>query len=206
MKISRLPLAGALLCCLAGASAAHSADRHFYLGADLGQAEINRRWPDVDARDNDDLAWKLRFGYRFSAHLSLEAAFTDFGTYDGRFAFSIFPGVIGTADYTTSARGIDVSVLGTWPLGSVVYLQGAGGLMRREYKTVYAPVFNGAPSTRGTDGDLAIQYGLGVGFTLSESMDVSLDWVNTQNLEGDMEFRENDSDPSLLSLGLRFKF
>lgn len=206
MITTRSLFTGALLCSLAGVAAAQSADRNFYLGADLGQAEINRRWSDVDASNSDDFAWKLRFGYRFSRYVSLEAAYTNFGKYDGRFAFSIFPGAIGTEDYTTSAKSIDVSVIGTWPLGDVFYLKVAGGLANREYKTVYAPVFDGAPSTRGTDGDLALQYGLGLGFTLSDSLDASVDWATTENLEGDMEFRVSDSDPSLLSLGLRFKF
>jgi opacity protein-like surface antigen len=206
MTITRSLLPGALLCSIAGTAAAQSADRDFYLSADLGQAEVDRRWPQVEDRNDDDFAWKLRFGYRFSRHVSLEAAFTNFGEYHGLFYFSVFPGAIGSGDYTTSAKSIDLSVVGSWPLGRVVYLKAAVGLTNREYKTVYAPVFAGAPSARGTDGDLGIQYGAGLGFTLSESLDVSLDWATTGNLEGDIGFPQNDLDPSLLSVGLRFKF
>jgi Outer membrane protein beta-barrel domain len=206
-------LLGALLCGASGIAPAQDQERRFYLGLDLGQGQIDRDYPAYShgPRSNrESAAWKLRFGWALSPHWSFEAGYTDYGDYDGSFVI-IYTGPLNQpiaaapGDYSTSAKGFDLSTVGTWPLGEKFYLNASAGLLRREMKTVYAPFLTGAPGFRGKDGDLAIQYGMGFGFKLTDAWDLGVSWTTSDNLEGDFEFIENESDPTLLSLGIRYR-
>jgi opacity protein-like surface antigen len=211
-----LPLA---LLCIAGTAAAEPAERRFYAGLDVGQAQLNRDRPDfIDPRsDGESPGWKLRFGIQFSPYWSVEAGYTDFGHYDGSLTIFAVPGaspipaVIGGAalapgDLRTKARGIDLSTVFHWPVGESFYVQAAAGLQRREMKTEVESVIIDAPDFRASDGDLALLLGAGLGFHVNDVMDIGVHWASTRNLEGDFEYFENDADPSLVSLGMRFRF
>ncbi|MDF3020878.1 MAG: hypothetical protein K0Q92_2181 [Steroidobacteraceae bacterium] len=214
MKPTALALTGALLFTLGSGTRAQPApDRHFYAGIDIGQAELN---PDHSEshlgarRERESTAWKLRFGYQFSPRFALEAAYTDFGDYDGS-AMGIFVptaavGALAPGDYTTSAKGMELSAVGTWPLGEVFYLGGAVGIQRREFKSVFEATTAYQPGFRVTDGDVATQLGLGFGFKLTDTFDVGVNWVTARKLRGDTDYAENASDPSMVSLGLRARF
>ena len=217
MKPIALAFAGAWLAALAsGALAQPGPDRHFYAGIDIGQARLN---PDYSEsylgarRERESTAWKLRFGYQFSPRFALEAAYTDFGEYDGS-AMGIFVptaataavGALAAGDYTTSAKGMELSAVGTWPIGEVFYLSGAVGMQRREFKSVFEATTAYQPGFRITDGDVATQLGLGFGFKLTDAFDIGVNWVTTRKLRGDTDYAENASDPSMVSLGLRARF
>jgi hypothetical protein len=214
MKPTALALTGALLFTLGSGTRAQPApDRHFYAGIDIGQAELN---PDHSEshlgarRERESTAWKLRFGYQFSPRFALEAAYTDFGDYDGS-AMGIFVptaavGALTPGDYTTSAKGMELSAVGAWPIGEVFYLSGAVGIQRREFKSVFEATTAYQPGFRVTDGDVATQLGLGFGFKLTDTFDVGVNWVTARKLRGDTDYAENASDPSMVSLGLRARF
>lgn len=207
-------LLGALLCGMSAPALAQDQDRRFHVGVDLGQGRIRRdysEYPGGPNAERDSAAWKLRFGWRMSRHWSFEAGYTDFGDYDGSFPVMYVPGpadgpvAIAPGDYTTSAKGFDILAVGTWPLGDTFYLNASAGLMRREMKTNFETLVPGAPIYRGKDGDLAAELGLGFGFSLGEAWDIGVNWATTRNLEGDFEFLQNESDPTMLSLGLRYR-
>jgi hypothetical protein len=216
MKLPTVVL-GALLCGIAAPSHAQAADRHFYVGVDLGQGRIDRQYPgytESPGSNAESFAWKLRFGWRLSPHWSFEAGYTDFGDYDGALMFAyptllplVDPGsaIFAAGDFSTSAKGLDVSAVGTWPIGESFYLCATAGLMRREMKSTHDPYTPGTPAFRAKDGDLAAQYGVGFGFRLSEAWDLGVNWVTTSNLEGDFEFLENQSDPGMLSVGVSYR-
>lgn len=225
MKSLALVLIGTLLCTLGSGARAQSQDqsrpqpspeRRFYAGVDLGQAELNRDYPQFyfgPRRERESLAWKIRFGYQFSPRFALEAAYTDFGEYDGSGMVILLPGAatappvaLAPGDYTTSAKGMELSAVGTWPLGEVFYVTASGGIQRREFKSVFDPSLPYQPGFRARDGDLAVQLGAGFGFVLTDSLDVGVNWVSTRNLEGDTEYLENASDPTMITAGLRVKF
>ena len=214
MKPTALALTGALLFTLGSGTRAQPApDRHFYAGIDIGQAELNPDHSEFHLgarRESKSTAWKLRFGYQFSPRFALEAAYTDFGDYDGS-AMGIFVptapvGALAPGDYTTSAKGMELSAVGTWPLGEVFYLGGAVGIQRREFKSVFEATTAYQPGFRVTDGDVATQLGLGFGFKLTDTFDVGVNWVTARKLRGDTDYAENASDPSMFSLGLRARF
>ncbi len=216
MKAPILAL-GALLCGIAAPALAQGPDRHFYVGVDLGQGRIERQFPgytDSPGGNAESLAWKLRFGWQLSPNWSFEAGYTDFGDYDGALMFAfptalplVDPGsaIFAAGDFSTSAKGFDVSAVGTHPMGEVFYLSASAGLIRREMKTTHDPLMPGLPAFRAKDGDLAFQYGVGFGFHLNEAWDLGVNWLKTSNLDGDFEFAENQADPAVLSAGVRYR-
>lgn len=69
-----------LVLALAGlATAAQAADKGFYLGASLGQANIEANTDDLHF-DADDLGLKAFAGFRFLDHFGVEASYVDFGS------------------------------------------------------------------------------------------------------------------------------
>lgn len=209
------PARVALLCALPGCALAQPpADRPFYLGVDLGPARLEREYPEFGASpgsERDAPGWKLSFGYRFSPYLALEVAHTSFGSYRGSTPLA-FPvdgsggGAAVDAAHTTSAKGIDLSLEGTWPLGETFYLNASAGLVRREFKTLLHAAFLGANSFRARDGDIGTQLGFGFGFHVNDALDIGARWVTTRNLQGDMEYPENAADPEMAAVGVRLRF
>ena len=208
-----LQVLGALLCGIAAPALAQDQDRRFYLGVDLGQGHLNRDFSEYDGQDGDasEVAWKLRFGWRISRNWAFEAAYAALGDYDGRTLMLAITGpanqpvAVAPGDLTTSAKIFDASVVGTWPITEQFHLNGSVGLARREMRTAFSPVLLGAPSFRAQDGDLALQYGLGLGFSLNDAWDLCLTWTTTRNLEGEFEYPVNQADPSMLSVGVRYR-
>jgi hypothetical protein len=214
MKILAGAALGALLCLLSiGAQAQSTEIRRFYLGIDAGQAKLHRSRAALamtGPRETAATGWKLRFGYRFSPYFSLETAVTDFGACDGTSQVVLFAGSPHAApapgDHRTSAKGMEVSAIGSWPLGQRFYVSATAGILRRETRTVFESRTAGRPGFRGKDGDLATQLGTAFGFVVDETLDVVASWTRSRHLSGDTEFIENESDPSLVSVGLRLRF
>ena len=213
---SPLLILGALLCGSASCVQAQDTDRRFYLGLDLGEGEINRGFTEYSqgpGSNRRSTAWKLRFGWSLSQHWAFEAGFTDFGDYGARLPMLMLmlpgpadePTVVAQGDVSTSAKGFDVSAISTWPIGETFYLNASIGLARREMRSVFSSLLPASPSFRTSDGDLAIQYGLGFGFRLNDAWEIGLNWATTSNLEGDFEFPVNQSDPRILSVGVRYR-
>lgn len=209
-----LLMLGALSCGIAIPAVSQDQDRRFHLGLDVGQGSINRKnsaYTVAPGGDRTSTGWKLRFGWTLSPHWSFEAAYTDFGDYEGSRPMLAIPGAadepitLAQGDLTTSARGFEVSAIGTWPIGEYFYMHASAGLLRRELRTVIESYLPPSPPFRANDGDLAVQYGIGVGFRLNESWDVGLNWTATSRIEGDSEFLENQADPTMVSVGARYR-
>lgn len=91
-----------------------AADNGFYLGASVGQTqlEIDELGEDIESSDfsGDDMSYKIFAGLRFLTFLGLEGAYRDFGAPEDEVAE--LDGTV-TADLT----GYDVAAVGYLPLG-----------------------------------------------------------------------------------------
>lgn len=101
------------LLCLAGllvvlAAPATAADNGFYLGASVGQSQVDTGDLGEVELDDDDLGYKVFAGYRFLTFLAVEGSYVDLGgpeddSADGRYAADV--------------EALDVFAVGMLPLG-----------------------------------------------------------------------------------------
>jgi OOP family OmpA-OmpF porin len=93
---------------------AFAADNGFYLGASVGQTqlEIDELGEDIESGDfsGDDMSYKIFAGFRFITFLGVEGSYRDFGAPEDEVAE--LDGTV-TADLT----GYDVAAVGYLPLG-----------------------------------------------------------------------------------------
>jgi hypothetical protein len=96
------------------AGPAVASDNGFYLGASVGQTQldIDQLTDDIESADfsGDDMAYKIFAGLRFLTFLGIEGSYRDFGAPEDEVA--VLDGTV-TADLT----GYDVAAVGYLPLG-----------------------------------------------------------------------------------------
>jgi len=87
-------------------SGAHAADKGFYLGASLGEANVEDVTDDLHF-DANDVGAKVFAGFRFMDHFGLEASYVDFGSPSD---------VVNGFDVDNDAHAFDAFAVGFLPL------------------------------------------------------------------------------------------
>lgn len=156
-----------------------------YAGGAVGRSDY-----DIGCRtgfpcDTDATGLKLFAGGKFSEFAGLEASYVWLGNAE-------------RAGGDTWGQGINLSLVGTVPLGQSLGLNGKiGGIYgwtRTEGTTV--PGFNA-----GRDHGLGLSYGLGLTYALTRTVDLRLDWDRYR-----MKFTTGRDDVDLATVGVAFKF
>lgn len=194
-------IATATLLALTGAwSAAQAADendRGFYVGAGVGQ--FNVQIDDVDDTneaierlDDDDAAWKAFGGYRFNPYLSLELAYIDFGGPEDSFSSSGSSG-----DYKVELSGFAPYIIGTLPVGPIELFAKAGYYF---YDVDVTADFDdlGGDVFKSSDSDEDFLYGFGIGATFFQHLNARLEY---EKIDSDAV---DDADALWLSAAWRF--
>ena len=172
---NRILLATALL---GFAATAGAADNGFYLGASIGQSNVDIDQGPPAHVDGDDTGYKLIAGIRPLDWLGVEASYVDFGK------------VKEGSGASAEGDGVTASVLGFLPVGPVD-LFAKGGLIKSD-----ADVKQGGHKLFSTDGtDFA--YGVGAQFRL-----LSLGF----RAEYEVFDVEHVKDLNLLSVGVTYTF
>jgi len=160
----------------------------WYVGADIGQAKLDRVGTGDSSADDTSIAYDLFGGYRFSRFFALEAGYTDFGDF-------------GLGDFRTSSRGFMINPRVIWPIAKHFELNFvAGGVwVKRDMS------FDGfSADASGFVPKLA----LGFAVPVSERLAFSFEW--TQYLEWDLGFDDDfdvfTDDISTYSVGVRWRF
>jgi hypothetical protein len=181
----------------AGVARAQDNTSGFYLGAGVGQFNVNI--DDIDQTDNaierlddDDRSWKAFAGYRFGPYIAVEAAYIDFGTPHSRSDASGSSG-----DFRLKLSGFAPYVIGTVPVGPVELFAKIGYYfydvdLRADIDDPLAPDIDSSKS----DEDLL--YGGGVGMTFIQHLNVRLEYERIDSS------RIDDADALWLSGAWRF--
>jgi hypothetical protein len=197
--MNRASLAAAGLALMGAAALAQAEDNSsgFYLGAGVGQ--FNVQIDDIDQTDNaierlddDDRAWKAFAGWRFGPYIAVEAAYIDFGTPNSRSDASGSNG-----DFQVDVSGFAPYVIGTLPLGPVELFAKIGYYfydvdLRVDIDDPLAPDLDSSSS----DEDLL--YGGGVGMTFLQHLNARLEY---ERIDSDVL---DDADAIWLSASWRF--
>jgi opacity protein-like surface antigen len=195
--MNRVIVTAALFALMSAGTAAQAAEdneRGFYLGAGVGQ--FNVQIDDVDDTDNaiqklddDDNSWKLFGGYRFNPYLSLELAYIDFGGPEDS-----FEGSGANNHYSLDISGFAPYVIGTIPLGPIELFGKAGYY----FYDVDVTTDLDALDIDSSSSDEDFLYGAGIGMTFFEHLNARLEY---EKIDSD---RVDDADALWLSAAWRF--
>jgi OOP family OmpA-OmpF porin len=177
-------------------------ERGFYVGAGVGQFDVNIEGVDsVDNQlrrlDDDDAAWQIFAGWRFNPYLSLQVAYVDYGRPKDHFDASGSSG-----DFRAKLSGFAPSIVGTLPLGPVELSAKAGYYfydldLSADIDDPLDPQFNSDDS--GED----FMYGVGVGATFFDHLNAKLEyeWID---LDNPRNLKINDANALWLTGAWRF--
>jgi opacity protein-like surface antigen len=174
MRLTLFALTAAILVAC-GPAAAKNPARGWFLGLDAGTSQLDGEveYAGIDTLDFDDNATNVTVhaGYRFSRFLSLGVSYTDFGD------FSVSePGLRLDA----SVRGVAMNFVARIPLGERIGLQATVSALGRDLD-ISARAPGEAPFAQGTRG-LVTRLGLGLGYKVSDHVDVSVDFATTRDV------------------------
>src|SRR5690606_13420794 len=86
------------------------------------------------AQDERDNAWRLFGGYQFNRHFGLEAGWFALG----RFGYTATTDPAGQLSGNVRMRGLNVDLVGTWPLTERLSLLGRAGLIQAQTRGSFA--------------------------------------------------------------------
>lgn len=166
----------------------------FYIGGSAGKSDFddNNAIPDLISSgsvDGSDTGLKIFGGYQFNQNFGVELAWVELGEagYSGTFFGAPVTG--GTVE----TWGLNVSAVGTLPLGSGFALFGKVGLFAWEAEA--SDVTGGLPFS-GQDDGTDISLGIGVSYDFTRNSSVRAEWERFKAV-GDID---------LLSVGVSYRF
>jgi len=166
----------------------------FYIGGSVGQSSFDddNAIPDLITSgtvDGKDTGFKFFGGYQFNQNFGLELAWVDLGkaSYSGTF------GGIPVSGGTVKTSGLNISAVGTLPLGSGFALFGKAGLFAWEAEA--NDVTGGLPFS-GTEDGTDLSYGVGASYEFTKNFAIRAEWERFKAV-GDID---------LLSIGVVYKF
>ena len=184
-------------------ASAHAAeDSGWYVGAGLGQSQIDvNEGPFLQSDSDWSDTWTLTGGYRFNSWFALEAGYTDLGT--ARFhSDTSFPGVFDVSSWL-KIDGFNAAAVGTLPIGSAFDVHARLGVFFSDTKlSIDFPDTGFSQTQSGSDQNLF--YGAGIAWHANENWSLSLDYQRYTNVGVD----DPDLDADVDSVGINafFKF
>ncbi len=165
----------------------------FYIGGSAGQSDFD----DSNTTglitsgtvDGKDTGFKIFGGYQFNHNFGVELAYVDLG----KAGYSGFFGAAPVTGGTVKTSGLNISAVGTLPLGSGFALFGKAGLFAWESEA--NDVTGGVPFSGKEDGtDLSL--GIGASYDFTKNFAIRAEWERFKAV-GDID---------LLSVGIVYKF
>lgn len=136
---------------------ANAAQPGLYLGAGVGQANMDKDSDDLDYKGNNDFkisdedtAWKAYLGYNFLPWLGVEAGYVDFGD---------FRKDVNGSKLRVDANGWDAFVVASLPLGPVDLFAKVGGI-------ALTNDVNASQFGSDSDSDTQLAYGAGIAYNV----------------------------------------
>lgn len=199
--------AAAICAALVGACApamAQEQARNVYLGASAGPVRIKGvcGGSGVVSCQNDDTAVKLFFGYVLSRNFALELALNDLGgarvQRSTQMVTPFGPQTIASTD-TYEVRGLDATMIGSWPLTSQFALYGKFGFYLATVDTNETGFY---PSESSSYGNGDFTYGAGGRVDITDRFALRIEWQRYHALS----IGSTGSDVDVISAGALFRF
>lgn len=178
MRRSDRIFAPAVLALLALAPGAHAQDastRGAYVGASVGQA-------DIDDYGRDDTAFSLRGGYRFNRYLAVEASYADLGeiAWSSGNCIEFCAPEAAVVHYRLANDRFDVAMLGILPLGRQFELFARLGYARAGYDVDWSNMLGSSTYSKN---DSTTTYGAGARFHFAAPWTLRLEWERLEEVD-----------------------
>jgi OmpA-OmpF porin, OOP family len=155
-----------------------------YAGVSVGRSDYDIACPIGFGCDRRETGFKLFAGGKSNEFLGLEASY-------------VYLGKANRGGGDTWGQGLNLSLVGTFPVGQGIGVNGKiGGIYGWTKTEGFAP---GMPT--GRDHGLGLSYGVGLNFALTPTIDLRLDWDRYR-----LKFETGRDDVDLASIGVAFRF
>lgn len=154
-----------------------------YVGVNLGRSDYDAGCGAGFPCDSGDFAWKAYTGGRLNEMLAIELGYVNFGK-------------VNRNGGSTEAHGVNLSLVGTLPLGEMANLFAKVG-------TTYGRTDQSgvAGSPNGKEDGFGLSYGVGIGFNVTPQVQLVGEWERHR-----LDFVRGKNDVDMLSVGLRYRF
>jgi OOP family OmpA-OmpF porin len=175
----------AVLLALMLTSLSANAENGFYLGGNIGRANLDEDFDGLNI-DANSASYGLVGGWRFNDHFSLEGGYFDFGNFEQNIDIEG-----ATSSVSLSANGFTLGATGSVPLGDKFSLYGRAGWF---FWAGDAEVNN---VSQATPEDRNLYLGAGISYAVNDRFKVSGDWTRYE-LDG--------VNSGVFSMGIQFSF
>jgi len=196
----------------ASATIAQNAQRPWYVEGSLGWskqgmdgADINRAFASQGVTsstsfDDNDSAWGLTLGYRFTRNWGIEGSYNDFGKF--KYSGTILAPIPGAVSGDYKANAWSLAGVGTMPLDKGFALYGRLGLAYSEAKLSASST--GSALSGGKSHDTGLMFGLGATYDFTPAVYARLGWDRFFRVGDDQRTGRGDMDVVGAGVGLRF--
>ena len=193
-KIKSAVLVAGLLTGMAASNLSVGADTGWYGGISAGRTSFGATSSELGLSsgtvDDKDTGWKIYGGYQINQTWGAELGYYRLGK------LSLTGNILGTpVTGNVEVNGLNFSGVGTLPINKNFSAFGKLGFFSSRAK---ASVSAGTLSAAATDNSTNISYGLGVGYTLNQSLGLQAEW---ERVDG-----KGSDNVDLLSAGVSYKF
>lgn len=173
-----------------GDSAAAETNRGWYVGADIGHAELSLDNQNIiGGADLTDTAVSVRGGHAFGRYFAVEATYSDLGNYRYTLdnCIEACSPELASTEFRHSVTRLDLSLVGRIPLGERLEAYARAGVASTVFDTQARNMLGASRSERS---DVSGVYGLGLRTLLRGPWSLRLQWDRgsySNNMEVDID-------------------
>lgn len=182
---------------LALSAPAAAQDAGFYLGAAIGQTQVDLDCTGASTCDDKDSSWKIFAGYQLNRNFALEFGYADLG--EASLSGPTPP--FGTTSAKIEATAFELVAVGLLPIADRFSIYGKLGLYRADTDAQATVTALGSASESDSNTDLT--FGVGVRYDFTRNLGIRAEWQRYSDVSAGA-FGEGDID--VIGIGLLWKF
>jgi OOP family OmpA-OmpF porin len=149
--------------------------------------------------DGSGNQWRLQAGYKFNPYFAVEAGYIDLGKADYKARFAG-----GSAKGSEKAGGVDLALLGIYPVTDNISVFGKVGLVAAKVTTKLSSGAPAALHVNDSSTEVRPLFGAGATYSVMKNVDLRFDYDHVSNLGNSGKSAKMDDD--MVSAGISYSF
>lgn len=149
--------------------------------------------------DGSGNQWRLQAGYQFNPYVAIEAGYIDMGKADYKASYAG-----GNAEGSVKAGGLDLAVLGIYPVTDKFSIFGKLGLIEAKVQSKLSSGPQAGVIVKDTTTQARPLLGIGASYQVLENVDLRADYDHVSDLGSASKGGKADAD--MVSAGLAYHF